>query len=312
MAEFTLVQVRYFVAAAELGGMTAAARELVVAQSAISSAVANLEKDLGVQLFLRHHARGLSLTPAGARFLAEAREFLAHAGRLAESAHELGAGLTGELTVGCFVTLAPFYVPGLLAAFAGKHPAVRVSVAEGELAGLQQALLVGGCELALMYAIEPAAELEVEPLARVEPYAVLPPGHPLADAGDRTSLEALAGEPMILLDLPHSRDYFRSLFTQSGVEPRIRFRTTSYETVRSMVAAGHGYSILNQRPSTDHTYGGGRVAAVPLDDELPALDLVLARRKDARPTARASAFAEVCRNYIREADSIERKDLLDG
>lgn len=64
MAEFTLVQVRYFVAAAELGGMTAAARELVVAQSAISSAVANLEKDLGVQLFLRHHARGLSLTPA--------------------------------------------------------------------------------------------------------------------------------------------------------------------------------------------------------------------------------------------------------
>ncbi|MFD0476433.1 LysR family transcriptional regulator [Nonomuraea thailandensis] len=60
---FTLVQLRYFAAAAELGSMTAAARELVVSQSAVSTAVAQLEKELGVQLLLRHHARGLALTP---------------------------------------------------------------------------------------------------------------------------------------------------------------------------------------------------------------------------------------------------------
>src|SRR5258708_5694566 len=141
MADFTLVQLRYFVGAAELGGMTAAARELMVAQSAISSAIANLEREVGVQLFLRHHAKGLSLTPAGARFLTEARDFLAHAARLAESAQDLGAALTGDLEVGCFVTLAPFVVPRLLASFAEHHPAVRVVLTEGELPGLHRALL---------------------------------------------------------------------------------------------------------------------------------------------------------------------------
>lgn len=298
MADFTLVQLRYFVVAAEQGGMTAAARELVVAQSAISAAIANLERELGVQLFLRHHAKGLSLTPAGTRFLAEARDFLAHAARLAEAAQQLGTGLTGELTVGCFITLAPFYVPRLLAAFAKQHPGVRVSIMERETAALQRALLTGGCEIALLYDLDLAAEVATEPLARAEPYAVLPRGHPLADA-DQVSLADLADQPMILLDLPHSREYFRSLFTRAGTEPTVRFRTTSYETVRSMVAGGHGYSILNQRPRTDRTYDGGRVAAVPLSGDLPALELVLAAARGVHLTARAEAFADTCRALLK-------------
>ncbi|MEV1201273.1 helix-turn-helix domain-containing protein [Microbispora rosea] len=64
---FTLVQLRYFVTAAELGSMTAASRELMVAQSAISAAIAQVERELGVQLLIRHHARGLSLCQVAAR-----------------------------------------------------------------------------------------------------------------------------------------------------------------------------------------------------------------------------------------------------
>lgn len=297
MAEFTLVQLRYFVGAAELGGMTAAARELMVAQSAISSAIANLEREVGVQLFLRHHAKGLSLTPAGARFLTEARDFLAHAARLAESAQDLGAALTGDLEVGCFVTLAPFVVPRLLASFAEHHPAVRVVLTEGELAGLHRALLDGRIEAALLYDLDLPAELHTEVVAEAAPYAVLPPGHPLAGGPD-VALADLATEPMILLDLPHSRDYFRALFAGAGFDPVVRFRTAGYETVRSMVAQGHGYSILNQRPHIDETYGGGRVVALPIRDDLPALKVVLARARDVRPTARATAFRATCRAFF--------------
>jgi len=291
---FTLVQLRYFVTAAELGSMTAASRELMVAQSAISAAIAQVERELGVQLLIRHHARGLSLTRAGERFLVEAREFLAHASALAESARGLAGSLTGELAVGCAATLAPFYLSRLLRAFAARHPGVRVTVAEGEIAAMESALLDGRCEVALVYAVDLALDLDIRPLIEAKPYALLPPGHPLAEA-ERVSLADLAPEPMILLDLPRTRDYFRALY---AAEPRVRFRTSSYETARSLVAGGHGYSILTQRALTDQTYDGGRVVCVPISDDVPSLDVVLASVRGVRPTARAIAFAETCQAFF--------------
>ncbi|MGW5259799.1 LysR family transcriptional regulator [Microbispora sp. NPDC004025] len=291
---FTLVQLRYFVTAAELGSMTAASRELMVAQSAISAAIAQVERELGVQLLIRHHARGLSLTRAGERFLVEAREFLSHAAALAQSARGLAGSLTGELVVGCLTTLAPFYLSRLLRAFAGRYPGVRVSVAEGEIATMESALLDGRCEVALVYAIDLALDLDIRPLTRARPYALLPPEHPLARA-EAVSLAELAAEPMILLDLPRSRDYFRTIYP---TEPRVRFRTSSYETARSLVAGGHGYSILNQRAESDQTYDGGRVACVPISDDVPTLDVVLASVRGVRPTARAVAFAETCQAFF--------------
>ncbi|MBB2745714.1 UNVERIFIED_ORG: DNA-binding transcriptional LysR family regulator [Microbispora rosea subsp. rosea] len=291
---FTLVQLRYFVTAAELGSMTAASRELMVAQSAISAAIAQVERELGVQLLIRHHARGLSLTRAGERFLVEAREFLSHAAALAQSARGLAGSLTGELAVGCLTTLAPFYLSRLLREFAEKYPGVRVSVAEGEISAMESALLDGRCEVALVYAIDLALDLDIRTLTRARPYALLPPEHPLARA-ETVSLTDLAAEPMILLDLPRSRDYFRAIYP---TEPRVRFRTSSYETARSLVAGGHGYSILNQRADNDQTYDGGRVACVPISDDVPALDVVLASVRGVRPTARAVAFAETCQAFF--------------
>ncbi len=298
---FTLVQLRYFVAAAELRSMTAASRELVVAQSAISSAVAHLEREFKVQLLVRHHAKGLSLTPSGERFLIEARELLAHAADLAAGAEGLGGSLVGQLSVGCFVTLAPFVLPALLAGFAEEHPGVTVRLVEDETASLQAALLSGRCELALLYDLGLSDELRVEPLAEVSPYAIVGANHPLAGAG-RVPLRLLAPEPMVLLDLPHSREYFAALVARTGIEPTVAHRSSSFEMVRAMVAAGRGFAILNQRPAHDLTYDGGRVAVLELDsesaEELPSLPLVLARAAAVRPTRRAEAFADACRRHF--------------
>jgi len=291
---FTLVQLRYFVTAAELGSMTAASKELMVAQSAISAAIAQVERELGVQLLIRHHARGLSLTRSGERFLAEAREFLAHAAALAQSARGLAVSLTGELTIGCFTAIAPFYLSRLLGEFASRYPEVRVTVVEGGVAELESALLDGRCELALVYGTDLALDLEIRPLTQVRPYALLPPGHRLASA-ETVSVADLASEPLIMLDLPRSRDYFRALYT---TEPRVRFRTSSYETARSLVAGGHGYSIFTELPLTDETYDGGRVVTVPISDEAPPLNVVLASVRGVRPTARAVAFSETCQEFF--------------
>ncbi len=291
---FTLVQLRYFAAAAELGSMTAAARELVVSQSAVSTAIAQLEKELGVQLLLRHHARGLALTPAGRAFYAELRGFLSHSQELADSAASAGGELVGTLTVGCFDTLAPFWLPHLVTLYAERHPAVELEVVEAEHAALKQSLRTGRAEAALMYAYDLEDDLEGTKVSSATPYVLLAKGHRLARRA-KVHLAELADDPVVMLELPHTSTYFRSLFEEVGVEPRVRHRTAGYETVRSMVAAGHGYAVLNQRPAHDQTYGGGEIVTVRLADDFPALDVVAVRMRQARITRKADAFIRVCR-----------------
>ncbi|MDI2132649.1 LysR family transcriptional regulator [Yinghuangia seranimata] len=295
---FTLVQLRYFVAAAQHRSMTGASRELMVSQSAISAAIAHLEREFGVQLLVRHHAKGLSLTASGERFLNEARGLLGHADEMAAAAKAFGGSLRGHLTLGCAHTVAPYYLPPLLAEFAVRCPDVEVRVSEADDGDtLREHLLDGGCELALMYDQGEHEALDGELLARVPPHVIVSSAHPLAEE-KAISLHALADEPMVLLDLPHSRDYFVSLTRRVGFHARVRFRTRSTELVRALVAAGQGFAILNQRPATDTTYDGGRVVALELTDDLPALRLVLAQARGVRQTRRAAAFAAVCRDWF--------------
>jgi DNA-binding transcriptional LysR family regulator len=144
----------YFVAAAEAGSMSAAAEQLHVSQSAVSMALADLERRLGVQLLLRHRAKGLTLTTAGRHVLPEARALLARAEDLTSEARDLGGSLSGRLVVGCFQTIAPFVLPPLLQAFGTAHPDVRLDFVENSLAGLQRALVDGECEAALLYDLD--------------------------------------------------------------------------------------------------------------------------------------------------------------
>lgn len=290
---FTLVQLRYFAAAAEHGSMTAAARELVVSQSAVSTAIAQLEKELGVQLLLRHHARGLALTAAGREFYAELRGFLAHTQELADSATNAGQALMGELIVGCFETLAPFWLPTLVTRYTAEHPAVVVRALEGEHSALKRDLRAGECEVALMYGYDLGDDLVTTRVGVAPPHVLVAADHRFA--GRRAvRLRDLAEEPMVLLDLPHTSAYFRSLFESLGIEPLVRHRTRGFETVRAMVASGHGYAVLNQKPAHDLTYSGGRLVTLPIEEDLPPLDIVVARVRDSRLTRKAEAFVRIC------------------
>jgi DNA-binding transcriptional LysR family regulator len=116
-------------------------------------------------------------------------------------------------------------------------------------------------------------------------------------------IEDLAEDPFVLYDLPHSREYFTELFAAAGLAMRPAYRSTTFETVRALVAAGQGYSILNQRPVSDTTYDGGRAVPLPLLDPLPPLPVVLARPRGVRPTRRAQAFTELARRLLGTASS---------
>ena len=295
---YTLRQIRYFVAAADEGGITAAAHALHVSQPSVSTAIAELEAQFGVQLLLRHHAQGTSLTPAGRRVLAEARELLERAKAFEAEARGLGQGLAGTLEFGCFVTFAPIYLPRLLAELRACHPEIAVRVREGSLDDVREALEAGETELALLYDMGLSEAIETEEVLSLPTYALLPTGHRLAKAA-RVALAELSAEPMILLDLPASREFFLSIFFNLGLEPRIGMRSSSYEMVRGLVAHGHGYTLLNTRPATDTTSDGGRVVARPLIETVPPTRSTLARLKRARPTRMAQAFAETTRAHFR-------------
>ncbi|MGI5440876.1 LysR family transcriptional regulator [Streptomyces shenzhenensis] len=297
---FTLVQLRYFVTAAECGSMTAASEKLRIAQSAVSSAITNLEHELRVQLFIRHRARGLTLTSAGERLQHQARELLARARDVEAEARGSGGSLAGPVSVGCFVTLAPYYLPALFAACSEQHPGIELNVVEAEAEQLIHALQTGKIDFALTYDLGMAANPEVrrEIIAQASAYVIVPEKHRLADRAS-VGLAELAAEPMVLLDLPYSRDYFRALVAATGVAPDIRYRTQSYETVRSLVARGLGYSVLNQRPVTSQTYAGGDVVSLELSEDHLPLDVTIALVDGIRQTLRAQAVVELLRGIGR-------------
>lgn len=293
----SLTQLRYFIRVAERESMTRAAEDLFVAQSAVSSAVAHLERELGVQLFIRRHAKGLILTAPGRELLLRARQTLTALAESLESIAGDAQAFWGPLHVVCFSPIAPFYLPSILAGLKVDHPGLEVHVTEAVAGEVGEYLESGRAEVALTYDLALGDGIERDVLAEIRPYAALPASHRLAGAAS-VRLADLADEPMILVDLPYSRDYFTGVFTERGMQPNVQYRSSSYETVRAMVAMEHGYSLLHQRPATDSTYAGGSVRAVPIADDIRPLRVVVAGLQSVRTSRRAQAFAERCRVVV--------------
>lgn len=297
MPRYTLKQLEYFVAIAEAGSVTGAAAAIHISQSALSTSLADLERVLRVQLLMRHHARGVTLTPAGDRLLLVARALIGQAEDLQSTAGELGEAVVGTITLGCFSVLAPYVLPEIHASVTELLPELELDVIEGSLDEVEAGVLSGKHELALAYDLGLGPGLLREPLFTVEPYLLLPATHPLAKKR-RLALQALASEPMVLLDLPYSRDYFLGAFTRAGIEPQIRYRTQSVEMARALVGRGLAYTLLNLRPAVDASLDGLPVRPVQLLDPPAALDVVLLRAEGVRPTQRAEAVAQLCRTVL--------------
>jgi len=294
---FTLRHLIYFVAVADAGGITGAARNLHVSQPSISAALGQLERRLGLQLFLRHHAQGLSLTAAGRRLLGQARQLIAHADELQLTALDLGGGLAGQLDLGCFITFAPWIMPGLLRGFARQFPEARVRLHEAHVRGVLDELRSGLSEVALTYDLDLRPDILFEPLGEVPLHVVLPATHRLARRRE-VRLADLAKEPLVLLGLPQSREYFLSIFYALRLEPRIAYETGSFEMVRGLVANGLGYSIMHSRPPSTRALDNRRLVYRPIADQVRPTELGLARLAQLRPTRLSAGFAAFCRTYF--------------
>ena len=307
MLAYTLRQLTYFTVAAQRGGIAEAASTLHVSQPSVSSAIAKLEQQLGVQLLIRHHAQGVSLTPSGRRLLADAQSLLRHAEEFQQRALATGTSIAGQLDVGCFVTIAAVYMPRLITGFTQQHPDAQIRLHEGNRDEIIEGLESGRIEVALVYDVGLSQGLHFELLAELNPYAILPKDHRLARK-PAVRLDELRGEPFILLDIPPSREYFPGLFRDAGLEPEITFSSPSFEMVRGMVGRGAGYSLLVTRPYSDYTYDGRQIIARRLATSTRPARVGLTWRSSLRATGRMQAFTDYCKETFAALRRVTAED----
>ena len=287
---FTLRQLSYFVAAARHQSVKRAADELRVSAPAVSAAIAHLEKTLDVKLFMRRHARGLLATAAGNALAIECRDFLAQAWSLGAGRVRGSREVRGRVHLGCLLSFAPFLVPPLVRDFQGRFPNVRVYWHEGNHEYLMEGLQNGAFELAILYDFEVPSGIECQPLRAAPLQVVLPHRHRLTRRKSIT-VHDLADEPMVLVDLPRTREYMLSAFSAEGAAPRIAYRAQSIPMLQSLVASGLGYTLLNFCPPYTNREIGSLVTR-PLVTKIRTPHMVVARSHRYHPTAQALELIE--------------------
>lgn len=217
-----------------------------------------------------------------------------------DGANAAGAGALAEhnrLTIACFHTFGPYILPEMIQRMTAHDPNLDIGLVEGDQRRVQESLLTGEAEVALLYDIDLADGIDTTPLTRLVPYVLLAEGHPLAAKATLTPQD-LATHPMILLSAPPSRDYFRNVFRGSGVEPQIAYRSSNLEMVRGLVGHGLGYAILATKPASAITYDGRALLHRPLQADADPSGVVLATRKAARLSQQAERFIRFCRDFF--------------
>ncbi|MEX0279540.1 MAG: LysR substrate-binding domain-containing protein [Ruegeria sp.] len=295
---YTLRQLEYFVAVGKAGSIAAASDKLNVSSPSISAAIAQLEVEFGVTLFVREHARGLSLTKAGHKFMERTEFVLREAELLATLAGEISGKVQGILSVGCLVTFAQIVLPGLRRDFERSYPDVRVEQRELNQADIFSQLRRAELDIALTYDLDIPADLEFQALHELPPYVALGEDHPLANRAELT-IPDLQDSPMVLLDLPFSGEYFLSFFREANIKPNIAERTADMSVMRSLVANGFGFSIANIRPLNTFAPDGKKLIFVPLSGELRPMRLGLLRARAENETNTLKAFVEHCAQAVK-------------
>jgi DNA-binding transcriptional LysR family regulator len=303
-----LKQLRVLAAVAETGSFSGAAARLSYTQPAVSRIVAALERELGAVLVERER-RPVRLTDAGAALVRHADDVFA---RLSSARSEIEAITrveAGTVSVGTFSSAGTTFVVDALCEFRTRHPAVRVSIAEGSMpSALVRRLRAGDCDLAVVFDYPAAGEdigagLELHHLMDVPWDIVLHPSHRLVRR-TRVRPAELADDDWLLPDFGPESPSLRlvnRMCGAAGFEPRVAFRVNDCHMNQALVAAGEGVTIL-PRLLLDPLHPG--VVVRPVQGNAPTMR-VAAVRLPARYLAPAVAeFLAVLKNAAgRRVDS---------
>ncbi|MFI5357549.1 MAG: LysR family transcriptional regulator [Opitutales bacterium] len=268
-----LYQLRSFIAIAEMGNFTRAAAKLSTTQPTLSQQIINLEKELGHKLFHRLGRRAV-LTETGQIFLNRARRITLEADNAAKELRD-HPGLDRRITVGAIASVAPYFLPPLIAQARIDYPNLEIHAHEDFRSPLIREVLEGELDLAIVASPVHEPALSVEPLIREPLLLVVGPQHrftqmPKVNAAD------LAGETFVMLGRSSSLyDQVRTFCGDHRFEPRIGFRCAQIATVKALVAMGAGIAILPR--ITQSSKDLDTLVYLRLADSSPERELVVVR-----------------------------------
>jgi DNA-binding transcriptional LysR family regulator len=295
MNRLTLEQLRIFVAVAEREHVSAAARALPLAQSAVSAAVAALEARYGVALFDRV-GRRVALTEAGRALLIDARAILAEVAAAEAALGEFGAGVRGSLSIFASQTIAGYWLPQHLVAYRRAHPQVAIQLAVGNSTQAAQAVAEGRADVGFVEDDIDAAPLVRELLTLDRLILVVAPAHPWAgrQALQREDLEA--AEWVLREPGSGTRATFERALARRGVTRlHVALTLPSNEAVRAAVEAGLGATALSASVAAPSLEAGLLVQA-PF--EIDSRPFSLLRRPARGPSRAADALLAIIRQRI--------------
>ncbi len=301
-----LKQLEYFVRVAELGSFTRAAHALDIAQPALSRQVRLLEVELRQNLLLRN-GRGATPTEAGQLLLDHARGILHQVERAREDLGRVRGALAGRVAIGLPPTLARVLTVPLTRAFRQQLPEAQLSISEGLSSGMQEGLIQGRLDLALLY--DPAAlpELEIQPLFEEELLLVQarPPGLQEDPPPPPIALREIAVLPLLIPSRPNAiRMHVERELAGLGLRPSIALEIDGVPAILDLVAEGLGCAVLPRNAASNTVRPSAYTLRAISDPPLrPRVALAASAQRPATLTQQAAArlLAEMCARLFRPA-----------
>ncbi|MFT4192363.1 MAG: LysR substrate-binding domain-containing protein [Comamonas sp.] len=245
-----LKQLEYYVQVAEMGSFTRAAHVLNVAQPALSRQIRLLEVELRQNLLVRN-GRGVTTTDAGKLLLEHGRGILHQVSRTLEELSRVRGSLSGRVAIGLPPSMARALTIALTRAFRQRLPHATLSITEEFSHGMQENLLNGRLDIALLYNPPALPELDIRPLMQDALYLVAPVAQGLAAGPLR--LAEVARMPLVIPARPNAiRTLVETQMAAIGCKPAIALEIDGVSTILDLVADGAGMAILPQYALASH------------------------------------------------------------
>jgi LysR family hydrogen peroxide-inducible transcriptional activator len=269
-----LRDMQYLTAVADLQHFGKAAERCHVSQPTLSMQIKKLEESLGVTIFERSNKQ-LLITSAGEKILPHVRRLLAELEEIKQIAKTAQDPLAGDFTLGAFPTLAPYFLPKILPAIGKALPKLKLWLVEEKTDVLLEKLKKGTLDAALIALPIADESLESQWLCDDDFVLAVPPPHPLAKKR-MIHPKDIQNECLLLLDEGHClRHQALEVCSLIGSSEHQGFRATSLETLRQMVAAGVGITLL---PTLALRKDDG-IATIPFAPPAPSRSIGLVWRK---------------------------------
>lgn len=287
-------RLKYFCALAQIGNFTHTATHLGIAQPALSMAIKKLEEEVGLKLVNRAE-RKMTLTSDGEVLLRHAQRILNTVSEAELEIQELKGFETGTIQFGASSMLSSYYLPEMLASFKKQYPKVRVNLIEAGTASLQQMLLEGELDIALIRSDRPHEQIRCVELFQEEVAACIPQDHPLSQQQEIT-LETFCREPLVLYREGYFlREAVSKYSRQHHIKLDIRFETNLIDLMKSLVENEVGISTVLSRIVTEKD----KLTTIPFTPRIP-LYIGLGWKKNHYLSKASRAFVDFMQNNLPE------------